>query len=125
MEQRMEEKTFFQHDGVHVTNSRFVVDGQTYAMSNITSVKAWVNKPSRLIPILLIVFGVLPIIGGSKAYGALILAVAGVIWFLLQKTYYHVQLHTAGGETNALKSKQKEYVEKVVGAINEAIIHRG
>ncbi|MFC7460738.1 DUF6232 family protein [Hydrogenophaga defluvii] len=121
----MEEKSFFQHDGVQVTNSRFVVDGQTYAMSNITSVKAWVNKPSRLWPVLLIIVGLLPVISGSKAYGALIFALAGVIWLLLQKTYYHVQLHTAGGETNALKSNQKEYVEKVVSAINEAIIHRG
>jgi hypothetical protein len=33
-----DEKTFFQYEDVAVTNSRFMVGGQTFAMSNITSV---------------------------------------------------------------------------------------
>lgn len=34
----MEEKVFFEHGSVKVTNARFVVDAQTFAMSNVTSV---------------------------------------------------------------------------------------
>ena len=66
----MEEKTFF--DDVKVTNSRFISGSQTYAMSNITSAKAYEKKPNRL-------FG----------------------------TY------------------QRNYLDKVVSALNQAIVCRG
>lgn len=36
----MAEKTFLDEGGVTVTNARFVVPAQTYAMSEITSVKS-------------------------------------------------------------------------------------
>ena len=35
----MEETTFFNEGGLTVTNSRFVVPGQTYAMSGVTSIR--------------------------------------------------------------------------------------
>ena len=44
----MEEKTFFEYEDVKVTNTRFITGGQTFAMSNITSVKAFEKKPERL-----------------------------------------------------------------------------
>lgn len=119
----MNETTFFEYEGVRVTNTRFIVDGQTFAMNNITSVKPLEQKPSRLLPGLLIVLGVLPALNG--AYGALILAAIGGIWWGMQKTVYHIMLHTAGGETSALKTHQKEYLQKVVTALNNAIVHRG
>ncbi|MFD1836924.1 DUF6232 family protein [Paracidovorax cattleyae] len=34
-------------------------------------------------------------------------------------------LRTSGGETKALTTQQKEYLDKVVSALNEAIVHRG
>ena len=119
----MDEKTFFEYEGVRVTNTRFIVDGQTFAMNNITSVKPLEQKPSRLLPGLLIVTGVLPAING--AYGGLVLSAIGGVWWAMQKTVYHVMLHTAGGETSALKTFQKEYLQKVVTALNNAIVHRG
>jgi Family of unknown function (DUF6232) len=119
----MDETTFFDYEGVRVTNTRFVVDGQTFAMNNITSVKPLEQKPSRILPILLIVFGLIPAINGM--YGALLLSVIGGVWWAMQKTTYHIMLHTAGGETSALKTHQQEYLQKVVTALNNAIIHRG
>ena len=119
----MDEKTFFQYEGVHITNARFVVDGQTFAMTNITSVKPLEKKPNRVWPILLIVLGVLPAINGT--YGGLVISVIGGIWFAMQKTVYHVMLHTAGGESSALKTHQKDYLQKVVSALNNAIVSRG
>ena len=119
----MEEQVFFQYEGVRVTNTRFIVDGQTFAMNNITSVKPMEKKPSRFWPILLIVLGVIPAFNGT--YEPLIFVAAGIAWFVSQKTVYHVMLHTAGGETSALKTFQREYLDKVVTALNNAIIHRG
>ena len=40
----MDEKVFFEHGSVQVTNARFKVDEQTYAVRNITSTAAW-SKP--------------------------------------------------------------------------------
>lgn len=119
----MDETTFFEYEGVRVTNTRFIVDGQTFAMNNITSVKPLEQNPNRLLPGLLIIIGVLPAING--AYGGLVLSLIGGAWWIMQKTVYHVMLHTAGGETSALKTFQKEYLQRVVTALNNAIVHRG
>ena len=119
----MEETEFFRYEDVSVTNSRFIVASQTFAMSNITSVKASVDKPNRAGPIIFIVIGVLAL-AGKPEFGLALMAI-GVVWWFLQKTYYHVALTTAGGETKALTSTQREYIDKVVHALNDAIVHRG
>lgn len=119
----MDETTYFEHEGVKVTNARFVVDGQTFTMSNITSVKPLQKKPSRVTPIILIILGVVAAVYGT--YGGLVLSVVGAVWYAMQKTVYHIMLHTAGGETSALKTYQETYLQKVVTALNNAIVHRG
>jgi Family of unknown function (DUF6232) len=119
----MDEITFFQHEGVRVTNTRFVVDGQTFAMNNITSVKPLEQKPSRLLPVLMAVVGLA--IASQGHTGWLLLSLAGATWFALQKTMFHIVLHTSGGETSALKTQQKDYLNQVVTALNNAIVHRG
>lgn len=119
----MGEKLFFEHEDVKVTNARFMVNGQTFAMNNITSVKALENKPSRIGPLLFIIVGV------AMSFQALplgvVFALPGIIWWFFQKTIFHIMLHTSGGETSALKSHQRDYVNQVVTALNEAIVHRG
>lgn len=119
----MEEKTFFEYEDVKVTNARFLVDGQTFAMNNITSVKSALTRPSKVLPILTMVIGLL-ICASSVVVGLLVLA-AGAFWLWKQKTMYHVVLNTSGGEMKALSSYQEGYVRKVVKALNDAIVHRG
>jgi len=119
-----EEKTFFQYEDVAVTNSRFMVESQTFAMSNITSVKTLRQSPNRLWPAVLVIVGFFLLFGEWWVAG-LIFCGAGAAWGFMQKPMYHVMLTTAGGETSALSSKQPEYVEKVVRALNDAIVARG
>ena len=119
----MEEKTFFEYDDVKVTNSRFISGHQTYAMSNVTSVKAFEEKPNRWRGIAALLLGL--IIAVNTVVVGLIIAVAAAFYLYQQKTMYHVMLATAGGETSALRTHQKEYLSKVVSALNEAIVHRG
>jgi hypothetical protein len=119
----MEEKVFFEHGDVKVTNARFITGGQTYAMSNVTSVKAFEEKPKRFGGIVVLIVGLLfalnvPVVG-------LLLAGAAAFYLYSLKTFYHVMLFTAGGEASALKTEQREYLNSVVSALNEAIIHRG
>jgi hypothetical protein len=119
----MSEQTFFEYGDVKVTNARFINGGQTYAMSNITSVKAFEQKPKRFWPAIFILIG-LGILGNGS-YSGLIIILAAAAFIFLQKTIYHVMLSTSAGETSALKTHQKEYLQKVVAAVNEAIVHRG
>ncbi len=119
----MEEKTFFEYENVKVTNARFLVDGQTFAMSNITSVASAQDDPSRVGPILMMIVGFA--ICASNIFVGLVVAALGAWWLWKQKSTYHVMLKTSGGETKALTSNQEDYVRKVIAALNDAIVHRG
>lgn len=126
-----EEKTFFHYEDVSVTNSRFMVGSQTFAMSNITSVQALKQDPKRFWPTVVIILGGLYTLGsfagdqtGSGVVGLIVVA-AAIYWWIRKKPMYHVMLRTAGGEAKALSSEQKEYIEKVVQALNDAIVTRG
>jgi hypothetical protein len=114
----MQEKTFFEYEYVKVTNARFMTGGQTFAMNNVTSVKTQINKPSRLIGILIYIIG----IGIAVTNPALGIAVvsAAALYMYMQKRVYHVMLTTSGGETSALKTYQLNYITKVVNGLNKA-----
>lgn len=120
----MNETTFFEYGDVKVTNARFVTGGQTFAMNNVTSVKTNKKPPRRVLGILVLVMSLM---GAAVPphYYALAVAAAAALYLYQQKTIYHVMLTTAGGESSALKTHQLAYITKVVGALNEAIIHRG
>ena len=81
----MQETIFFEHAGVKVTNARFMVHSQTYAMNGVTSVKSLVTPPSRGGAIIGIAIGVLmfAVLDGSAKLVAL-LVIAGCAWALSQ-----------------------------------------
>lgn len=119
----MEEKTFFEYEDVKITNARFLSGGQTYAMSNVTSVKSFQEKPKRFWAIFILIIGLMIAIN-TPVVGIAIAAICG-FYLYKQKTIYHVMLATSGGDVSALKTYQRQYLEKVVSALNEAIVHRG
>lgn len=118
------EKTFFEYEDVKITNARFITGGQTFAMSNITSVKTHVHAPSRTAGALSLAFGLAASSVPPHYYG-LAIAAAAAAYLYQQKTIYHVMLTTAGGESSALRTYQLAYITRVVNALNQAIIHRG
>ena len=128
----MDEKTFFEYEDVKVTNARFITGSQTFAMSNITSVKAFEKKTKRLLGILALIIGLSVAIQSqvlgmpieSLLIGILIAAAAG-LYLYMQKTIFHVMLSTSSGESSALKTYQRDYLDKIVSALNNAIVHRG
>jgi hypothetical protein len=119
----MDEKIYFEYEDVKITNTRFITGGQTFAMSNVTSVKAFEQKPSRTGGIVVLLIGL--VVAANYIFVGLLIAAAAAVYLYMQKTMFHVMLSTAGGETSALKTNQKDYLTKVVGALNEAIVHRG
>lgn len=123
-EKKMEEKTFLSLDHVKVTSTRFIVPSQTFAMAGITSVKNSVERPKRAYPIWCGIFGVIALITDAYAVGVVLLVLAAV-WWIGQKTQYHVVLATAGGEMTALTSRDRSYISNVVTALNDSIVARG
>lgn len=119
-----EEKSFMSESDVSVSNSRFIAQGQTYAMSGITSVKSHMEPPKRVFVYILGGLGAVMFISGVFLVGLLMIGAAVGIWFLL-KTDYSVLLTTASGESKALSSKDGEFIGRVVNALNDAIVHRG
>jgi hypothetical protein len=131
----MAEQTFFNEGGVLVTNARFVSQGQTHAISGITSVKRVKTEPSKKGPVILIVIAILAILGAIGSGGAskdvgtvifmVLLLIGGIAWFLALKPTFYVVLSSASGEQKAHYCKDVGAIEKIVEAINNAIIARG
>lgn len=122
----MDEHVFLQEKGVTVTNARFITYGKTQALAGITSVDCLVRSPNRWGPIILVILGIIFFFGGGNSIFAGIFWVAlGVFWWSRQKGTYIVQLESASGRSNALESKDKEFIFRVVDALNNAIVARG
>lgn len=122
----MDEKIFFNQGNVSVSNSRFIVDGQTYAMSNVTSVKSGVTPPDRGAAIVIAIIGLACLFGSGWVFVAGLVAVAvAVLAWMGSKAKYSVILNTASGENKALVSEDKPYIANVISSLNEAIVSRG
>lgn len=126
----MSEDTIYSDQEVSVSTSRVVVRGTTYALRNISSVKM-TNTPAKTgCAIALIIFGLIWgfAILGSKGgvVGAIVIGGAcvagGIFWLRAAKADYHVTITSNAGEVKALTSKNKPYIEKIVDAVNEAIV---
>jgi hypothetical protein len=129
------ETTIYSDEVVVVTSSRVIIGGTTYALRNITSVRMALISPQVGGPILLLLLGVfilfltvIPIpfhesnyspVAGFVLGGGMI--AASIFWMSIGKPRYYVGLSSTAGEIHALTSKKKDYIERVVFSINEAI----
>lgn len=122
----MDEKIFFNKGNVSVSNSRFIVSGQTYAMSNVTSVKSGVKEPEGVGAVIIILLGLLGLLGSGWVFVVgLVLIGLGVMARYGAKAKHLVILNTSAGENQALVSEDKSYIEDVISALNKAIVSRG
>jgi hypothetical protein len=122
----MDERTFFSNGEVNVTNARFIANGQTYAMSGITSVKSFRQDPSIRGPILLATVGVVAILmGRGNILIGILMVGAAVLWWRSLKPEFSVLLHSAAGEMKAFSSKDGSLIATIITALNDAIVHRG
>lgn len=119
----MDEKIFFEHDGVQVTNARFKVDGQTYSIRNITSTQAWTQSQQWVWGALALLIGIGGLAGGKDGIGVgLFFLLLAAALFYSGRPWHFVKLNTSGGEVKAIKSRDKSYVLQVVHALNDAMV---
>lgn len=133
------ETFFYDRFGVVVTNSRFIVRGQTYAMRNITSVRPQTIDASRALLVILLCgtfFILMPalamIVSDPKkpvGYVFLLLAAGGA--FLSReherslKPSFRILVTTSSGEQSVFHSADFERTYEILDALNESIVSRG
>lgn len=127
MDQKQEEKVFYRDDIVTVTQSRFIANQKTYTMRNISSVTITKIEKSTLLQMALLITGILMAIFSEEGIRLLgiVVAIGSFVWMAMMKSEFSIRISTNAGETNTLISENKEYVQKIVNALNEAIIYRG
>jgi len=127
------EETLYQDANIHVTNMRAMLQGKTYAMANVTSVSMFTQLANRAPGVLIAVIGAVFFLMGLPSsdmrgcaffFGAL-LAVVGIAYAASQSNVYWVRIGSASGETNALSSRDRDYITRIVNAMNNAIVRRG
>jgi hypothetical protein len=127
------EESIYSDTIVLVTTARVIISGTTYALRNITSAKMTVTPATEGCAMALLVVGILGVLFSFGAFAEAwtgfawlvisggIVAV-GIFWVRSLKPSYNVIIASSAGEIRALDSKDKDYVSKIVDAINEALV---
>lgn len=129
----MAEQVLLEEGGVTVTDKRFVAHGVTYALANLTSVRAHAIPADRSalfgVPIGLVAALIAAFVGGTNGYifavCALVVAIGGGIMGLLTKPSYAVVIDTSGRNVHAVTTPNRDFCERVARAVSDAIVARG
>ncbi len=124
------EHVYLNEPGVTITSARAMLNGTTYALTNITSVRAFTEgRPTNVLTAMLL-FGVgglamIPLQGTCAGTCLVIAAVLTLIYFAAFNVKHWVCIGTAGAESNAVCYKDPNDTARVVAALNAAIVSRG
>jgi Family of unknown function (DUF6232) len=118
-----EERVFLDERSVKVTSARLVARSQTYAIKDIASVEHTAELAPLAVPLLAAALGFVSIYHGAVALSAPFLIFAA-LWLVERNDSYNVNLITASGKRRVLASTDKEYISRVVEALNAAIVCR-
>ena len=125
------EKSILKVGMVRITNLRAIFGAKSYELSNITSAHLQAEEPNLFVPvffvIILAVFSVLIAISDLGEYSqclqvGLYAGIAGILFFLIsRKATYRVLIINPVSELVVLETGDRDYAEKVVIALNNAI----
>lgn len=119
------EVTFYQDLNVTVTQSRYVTNTKTYAMRNISSVHIFEIIKNKTLPIIMVIVGLLLLFTAETRIIGFIIMAIGILILIFSKNEFSVRISTNSGEVNSIVSKDRLYIQAIVNALNDAIIHRG
>ena len=128
----LSETTILQEGPVKITNLRMLIGTETYKLSNITLAKFATQRKSKR-PFLFLIVGVLLVLWSvfeetgsfSEFYNiGMTLIIASVVFFLLSKPVYTVQIEGASGERNILNFTDLSFVKRIVDAVNSVVVRK-
>jgi hypothetical protein len=116
----------FNDRGVSVTRDALSSAGQVFPLRDIVSVQVVTVQKNKVIPITISLLGLVGgIVGGVLRAPVgivcgVMLAVVGWLTWATQDITHRLMVQTANGEREALSSVDREFVERVGAAVNEA-----
>lgn len=121
----MSEKIFLSLEGIKVSDTQFIADGQTYAIDAVTAVQHGLIEPKRTFSTICVLSGSFLMIFEDifMLVGGFSIALGMIAWFTAQ-TLYSVVIFTVDGEKQALTSTNSNDVDSVIRALNTAILSR-
>jgi hypothetical protein len=137
MSQTVSEQVVLDQSGVFISNCRVISAGQTHAMSGVTSFRRLVESPSKAGPVIAMLAGACMVI--ISRFGVYLprgtsdpllwvgigLFVLGLLVLLTTKSIHSVVIHCASGEVKSLPSKDEALIQKILDALNQAVVIRG
>lgn len=111
---------------IRVTTGRLVVGDVTYAVANVTSVRAAVDDDATkavTVGAMALVLGVALVVNGSLQAGAALTGFAAIClaFAKLHRPVRSIWIRTTAGEVQAFTTQDKEVADKVLAAIHQAI----
>jgi hypothetical protein len=109
-----------------------LIGTETYKLSNITSAKFATQAKSKR-PFLFVIVGVLLVLWSvfeeTGSFGefyniGMTLIIASVVFFLLSRPVYTVQIEGASGERNILNFTDLSFVKRIVDAVNSVVVRK-
>jgi hypothetical protein len=119
------EKVFFETllGQIRITATRAIFYEEMYALRNVTSVALKRREANPLVALALILVG---IIFAYWTWGAtLLITFVGILLWLGLKPNYIVLLGSASGEVQGFEIQGKELADKIITALNGAIVTGG
>jgi hypothetical protein len=111
---------FYDNGEIKVTKVMFQVPGTQFPIRNIGAVNTVSITPERKGPIICIVVGIFLIAANGLG---LIGIIAGVLWWISQKTLYVIQVISGGATQKAYASYNADEIREIQSAVNSAIAH--
>lgn len=122
-EQTMDEIEYLRSGNMLVTSTRVEIEGQTFAVRNIGSVKVQRAGTPWIAVILALLCAPMLFVPDAWIFGAAVIA-GPIAWIVQQVRVRKLVLVSGGGETVALSSKNAAAVETLRNAIAQAISAR-
>ncbi|HEX7934918.1 MAG TPA: DUF6232 family protein [Paraburkholderia sp.] len=119
-------ETPFNDRGVSVTRNALSSAGQVFPLRDIAGVRVVTVQKNKVLPITLSLLGVAAAIAGGvlrapvgMVCGVMLIVVGWLTW-VTQDITHRLMVQTANGEREALSSVDRDFVERVGAAVNEA-----
>lgn len=118
------ESVYLNTEDVKVTSARIIIHetGKTYAMRLVTSVQCIEIPPDNTVAIQCIVWGCV----GLLCFGlGVIPLIIGIILLCVNRSRYALAVYTAAGQQQFLVGSDPDEIDRIVRAVNKAIINIG
>ena len=119
-------ETPFNDRGVSVTRNALSAAGQVFPLRDIVGVQVVTVPKNKVLPLTISLLGVAGAIVGAILHSpagmvcGTMLAVVGWLTWATQDITHRLMVQTAQGEREALMSTDREFVERVSAAVDEA-----